>query len=62
MRQTKAMREIIPILKQNGYIYARSKGSHFVFINRTNGKHVTINKNLNREVKARLLKEMEANA
>lgn len=59
MRQTKEMREIIPILKRNGYVYARSKGSHFVYINRQTGKHVTINKDLNREVKARLLKEME---
>lgn len=58
-RFTKEMREIIPILKANGYSFARCKGSHFVFINRTTGRHVTINKDLNREVKARLIKEME---
>lgn len=58
-KPTKAMREILPALKENGYVYSRSKGSHFVFINRTTGRHVTINKDLNREVKARLIKEME---
>lgn len=59
IKQSKEMREVIPILTQNGYSYARAKGSHFVYVNKQTGRHVTINKNLNREVKARLLKEME---
>ena len=59
IKQSKEMREVIPILIQNGYSYARAKGSHFVYVNKQTGRHVTINKNLNREVKARLLKEME---
>lgn len=59
IKQSKEMREIIPILIQNGYSYVRAKGSHFVYVNKQTGRHVTINKNLNREVKARLLKEME---
>lgn len=54
---TKEMREIVPLLKRNGFTHARTRGSHFVFVNRTTGKHVTINKDLNREVKARIIKE-----
>ena len=57
IRYTKEMREIVPVLTRNGFTYARSKGSHFVYINRQTGKHVTINKDLNREVKARIIKE-----
>lgn len=56
-RLTKEMREFVPILRKNGYSYARSNGSHFVYINRTTHKHITINKNLNRMVKERLIKE-----
>ena len=57
IRYTKEMREIVPMLTRNGFTYTRSKGSHFVYINRRTGKHVTINKDLNREVKARIIKE-----
>ena len=57
IRYTKEMREIVPVLTRNGFTYARRKGSHFVYINRQTGKHVTINKDLNREVKARIIKE-----
>ncbi len=57
IHRTKEMRKIVPMLERNGFTYARSKGSHFVYINRRTGKHVTINKDLNREVKARLIKE-----
>lgn len=57
IRYTKEMREIIPMLERNGFTYARSRGSHFVYINRQTGKHVTINKDLNKEVKARLIKK-----
>lgn len=58
-KPTKAMREILPALKENGYVYSRSKGSHFVFTNKTTGHHVSINKDLNNMVKMRLLKEIE---
>lgn len=54
---TKEMREFIPILRRNDYVYARSRGSHFVFINRFNGKHISINKDLNKMVRERLVKE-----
>lgn len=56
-RLTKEMREFVPILRKNGYIFARSKGSHFTFINRLTCKHITVNKDLNRMVRERLIKE-----
>lgn len=56
-RLTKEMREFVPILRKNGYTYARSKGSHFVYINRVTHKHISVNKNLNRMVRERLIKE-----
>lgn len=56
-RLTKEMREFVPILYKNGYRRVRSNGSHFVYINRTTHKHITINKNLNRMVRERLIKE-----
>lgn len=54
---TKEMRDFVPILRRNGYLYARCKGSHFVFINRESGKHISINKDLNEMVRERLIKE-----
>ena len=45
-RLTKEMRNIVPILKRNGYVLVRSKGSHFIFKNRTTHRIMTINKNL----------------
>lgn len=57
VRFTKELRGFVPILKRNGYIYARSKGSHFVFINRKTGKHISVNKDLNEMVRERLVKE-----
>ena len=56
-RLTKEMREFVPILRKNGYRLARSNGSHFVYINRMTHRHISINKNLNRMVKERLIKE-----
>lgn len=56
-RLTKEMREFVPILRKNGYIKARSSGSHFIYINRTTHKHISVNKNLNRMVRERLIKE-----
>ena len=45
-RLTKEMRDIVPILKRNGYVPVRSKGSHFIFKNRTTHRTMTISKNL----------------
>lgn len=45
-RLTKEMRDIVPILKRNGYILVRSNGSHFIFKNRTTHRTMTISKNL----------------
>ena len=56
-RLTKELREFIPILQKNGYTHARTKGSHFVYINRMTHKHISVNKNLNRMVRERLIKE-----
>lgn len=56
-RLTKEMREFVPILRKNGYRYARCKGSHFIYINRTTHRIITVNKNLNRMVRERLIKE-----
>lgn len=56
-RLTKEMREFSPILRKNGYIKARTRGSHFVYVNRKTHKHISINKNLNKMVRERLIKE-----
>lgn len=56
-RLTKEMREFVPILKKNGYRLARSRGSHFVFINYNTHKHISVNANLNAMVRLRLIKE-----
>ena len=56
-RLTKEMREFVPILKKNGYRLARSRGSHFVFINYSTHKHISVNTNLNAMVRLRLIKE-----
>lgn len=57
VRFTKKLRNFVPTLERNGYIYARSRGSHFVFINRKTGKHISVNKDLKEVVKERLVKE-----
>lgn len=54
---TKEMREFVLILYKNGFRLARSKGSHFIYINRVTHRHIAINKNLNRMVRERLIKE-----
>lgn len=56
-RLTKEMREFIPILRKNGYTKARSRGSHFIYINRTTNKHISVNKDLNAMVRLRLIRE-----
>ena len=45
-RLTKEMREFVPILNKNGYTLARTRGSHFIYINRTTHKHISVNKDL----------------
>lgn len=56
-RLTKQMREFVPILLKNGYTKARCNGSHFIYINRVTHKKITINKDLNKMVRERLIKE-----
>ena len=51
----KKLREFEPILKANGYREIRSRGSHFIY---GNGKNqITVNKDLNKMVRRRLIKE-----
>lgn len=56
-RLTKQMCEFVPILQKNGYTKARSRGSHTVYINRTTHRHISVNKDLNKIVRERLIKE-----
>ena len=56
-RKTKQLREFEPILLRNGFYFARCNGSHFTYINRTSHKIITVNKDLNRMVRERLIKE-----
>lgn len=54
---SKKQREFVKILRKNGYTMTRISGSHAVFMNRNNHKHITVNRNLNRMVRERLIKE-----
>lgn len=54
-RMTKEMRRFVPILISNGYREIRSNGSHFIYSNGTN--QITVNKDLNKMVWKRLIKE-----
>lgn len=56
MRLTKQMREIDPILRRNGYKHIRSNGSHYIYVD-NKGNTISVNKDLNKMVKARLIKE-----
>lgn len=56
-RKTKQLREFEPILLRNGYRFTRCKGSNFIYMNRTSHKIITVNKDLNRMVRERLIKE-----
>ena len=58
-RKTKQLREFEPILLRNGYRFARCSGSHFTYINRTSHRIITVNKDLNKMVKERLIKEYD---
>ena len=53
--ETKEMRDFKPILKRNGYREIRSNGSHFIYSNGMN--QITVNKDLNKMVRKRLIKE-----
>ncbi len=57
VHKTKRIREFEPVLKRNGYVYARAKGSHFIYINRLTHRHISINKDLNDMVRERLIRE-----
>lgn len=54
---TKEMRPVDSLLRKYGYVKARSKGSHFVYVNYTTHKHISVSKNADWVVVARLLKE-----
>lgn len=52
---TKELREFANVLKRNGYHETRRNGSHYIF---TNGKNtISANKDLNKMVRKRLIKE-----
>ena len=54
-RMTKEMRSFVPILESNDYHEIRSRGSHFIYSNGNN--QITVNKDLNKMVRKRLIKE-----
>lgn len=56
-KRTKQLREFEQILSRNGYKFARCNGSHFIYMNRTTHKTIAVNKDLNRMVRERLIKE-----
>ena len=56
-KKTKQLREFEPILSRNGYKLARCKESHFIYMNRTSHRIITVNKDLNKMVRERLIKE-----
>ena len=58
-RKTKQLREFEPILLRNGFKFTRIKGSHFIYMDRTSHKTIAVNKDLNRMVRERLIKEYE---
>jgi len=51
------MRPVDSILRKHGYVQARSRGSHFTYINRATHKRITITKNAEWVLITRLLKE-----
>lgn len=50
-------REFSRILMDNGYRYLRTHGDHHIYYNEQLNKKITINKNINKMVCRRLLKE-----
>ena len=51
----KRLREFEPILKENGYHEIRNRGNHFIYSN--GNKQSTVNKDLNKMVRKRRIKE-----
>lgn len=49
-------REFIKIVKLNGFYYNRSNGDHAIYVN-SNGRHISIPKNLECVIARRLIKE-----
>lgn len=54
-KKTMSVRDMKKILNENGYKYIRCKGDHFIYSNGVNT--IVINRNLNRMVAERLIKE-----
>ena len=48
--------EFEKILKKNGFLYDRSKGSHSIFTN-GDGSHISVPKSMNAVIIERLIKE-----
>lgn len=55
LTKPKNLREFEKILNNNGYHELRSNGSHFIYAKRE--KRITVNKDLNKMVRKRLIKE-----
>ncbi len=53
----KDVREMQKILKNNGYKYIRCRGSHFIYSDGNNT--IVVNKDLNRMVARRLIKQYQ---
>lgn len=49
-------KEFIRLVKGNGYVYNRTKGSHQIFINQHN-RHISIPRSLEAPIAKRLIKE-----
>ena len=56
-RKTKELREFEAILSRNGFGLARCRGSHFIYINRVSHRIMPVNKDLNKMVRERLIKQ-----
>lgn len=50
-------REAMKIARKNGWELVRTKADHYIYEHPDHNKHLTINKNLNRMVFERLIKE-----
>lgn len=57
MKKTWTLREFRKLLKANGFEEVRSKGDHFIFSD--GGRNLSINKEPNRMVVQRLIKEYQ---
>lgn len=55
--KSRQLRSFEPILTKNGFVLARTRGSHFIYINRITHKTISVNKDLNDMVRLRLIKE-----